>query len=120
MRKRVYYIYIPIKKKLVFQHHKIQSRVTTDVLVVGTEERSDVLCIPCLGRPFRLGTAYDLCRDAIVPCLRPWSNVAFVFAESTKKADKEMGAVIRLYTNTKPIKNIDRIIKVGFSQQYNR
>ena len=56
----------------------------TDALVVGTEERSDVLCLPCLGRPFRLGTAYDFCRDAIVPGLRPWSN------ETISRAEKQL------------------------------
>ena len=78
---RVFKVNIPISKgKLVCR----QSRVMTDVLVVGTEERSDVLCLPCLGRPFRLGTAYDFCRDAIVPGLRPWSN------ETISRAEKQL------------------------------
>ena len=34
---------------------------------------NEVLCLPCLGRPFRLGMLYDFCQDTIIPGLTFWN-----------------------------------------------
>ena len=46
---------------------------------------NEVLCLPCLGRPFRLGMLYDFCQDTIIPGLTFWNPEKLAKATGGKK-----------------------------------
>ena len=46
---------------------------------------NEVLCLPCLGRPFRLGMLYDFCQDTIIPGLTFWNPETLAKATEEKK-----------------------------------